>query len=119
MKFYFENAKVRKQCTDPINEFCWDARLIRWIINRMTLIDKVDSLLDIKNLRDLNFHPLDGNRKYQIAIDGFTWGKRWKYRIIFTLPEEYKDVFNDMNNDHKLKKVKEIIILEITKNHYK
>lgn len=119
MKVSFVNTKVEKQCNDPINEFRWDSRLIHWIQTRMRQIDVAEHLLDIKRLRDLNFHPLDGNRKYQIAIDTFTWGKRWKYRIIFTLPEEYKDVFKDMNNDHKLKKVKEIIILEIAKNHYK
>jgi hypothetical protein len=35
------------------------------------------------------------------------------------LPEEYMDVFKDINNDSKLKKVKKIILLEVTKNHYK
>jgi hypothetical protein len=35
------------------------------------------------------------------------------------LPEEYKDVFKDINNKSKLREVKKINILEITKNHYK
>lgn len=117
MEVFFKNAKVRKQCCDPAREFRWNDELIFWITTRMHQFMAASTLLDIKRIRDANFHPLNWSRAYEIAVDALVWWKRWKQRIIFT-PKNNDEIFNDMYNDSKIQRITEIEILEINEKHY-
>lgn len=117
MKIIYRNKKVEKQCKTPEREFRGNKDLIEWILYRMVQLKTFETLLDIKNLRDANFHALVWNRKYEIAIDALLWNRRSRRRIIFQ-PINGENIFEDMLNIAKLKTVTEIEIIEITENHY-
>lgn len=117
MKVSYLNTRVRKQCENPQKEFRWNIALIEGISYRMVQLKTFETLLDIKNLRDAHFHPLEWKRKFEIAIDALLWNQRSRRRIIFT-PINGENIFEDMYNEHKLKTVTAIQILEINENHY-
>lgn len=117
MKVFFKSKKVQKKCECPEKEFRWNNDLIEWVSYRMMQFLTFETLLDIKNLRDANFHPLIWNRKYEISVDALLWNRRSRRRIIIT-PRNWDNIFEDMYNDEKIKTVTEIEILEISENHY-
>ena len=84
---------------------------------RLDQLHNFAHLKDLKYLRDANLHPLKGKRRYELAIDAQSWGKRWKWRIVFEQCNG-KNVSDDRYNDAKFKTVTEIKILEISE-HYK
>lgn len=118
MDIEIKRPKTRKQCESPEKEFRWNKRLIEWIVTRMYELSSAPNLLDIKNIKNANFHPLQWERKYEIAIDAIVWWERSKERIIFK-PTNWEDIFKDMYNEEKLKTVTAIEILEINVDHYK
>ena len=118
MDIEIKKTKTRKQCLEPEIEFCWNVRLVEWIAQRMYELHSAPNLLTIKNITNANFHPLQWERKCEIAIDAIVWGKRSKERIIFK-PTNWEYIFDDMYNDKKLQTVTSIEILEISIDHYK
>lgn len=117
MEVFFKNKRTQKKCENPQKEFRWNNDLIEWVSYRMVQLREFQTLLDVKNLKDANFHSLHWNRKYEIAIDVLLWNRRLSRRIILK-PMNWDNIFEDMCNDEKIKTVTAIEIQEINEKHY-
>lgn len=94
-----------------------DSNLVECMIQRINQLIEYETLLDVKNTKWMNLHPLKWSRKFELAIDVDTsTNTRWRRRIIFEQVNG-EDVCKDFFNDTKHKTVTEIRILELS-DHY-
>jgi hypothetical protein len=94
-----------------------DRHLVECMIQRINQLIGFETLLDVKNTKWMNLHPLKWSRKFELAIDiDASTNTRWRRRIIFEQVNG-EDVCKDFFNDAKHKTVTEIRILELS-DHY-
>lgn len=94
-----------------------DRYLVDCMIQRINQLIGFETLLDVKNTKWMNLHPLKWSRKFELAIDVDTnTNTRWRRRIIFEQANG-EDVCKDFFNDVKHKTVTEIRIVALS-DHY-
>lgn len=120
MQVGYKSRRREKVCTNHaslLKEF-GDPKLAHDIYVRLVQLHDFANLRDLKNLKNANLHPLKGGRKYELAIDAQSWGKRGKWRIIFEQANG-ENVIDDRMNDKKFETVTEITLLEISEHYMK
>ena len=80
----------------------------------INVLESVENLYDIHQMRIYNLHPLCGDREVQYALD---LGRRLGYRLVIKPLDENGKVWNEKDINIIYKATKIIIAWEVT-NHY-
>ncbi len=125
MNIYFISNKIQnlfhsadgKSHIKKLQSLLKDNYLVDCMLERIIELVQAESLLDIKKIQNANLHTLWWTRRYELAIDVDTSGKRGRRRIIFE-QINWENVSDDFYNESKHKTVTDIKIVEVS-DHYK
>ena len=111
MYIIFKSNKLKKCCED-INLATkeWGLEIAKKIIQRLNEIQAAECLSDLTTVPPTRFHPLEGNREGQYAVD-----VKHPFRLIFCGVDGNDKKYN-CSNKSKITRVK---ILEVKDYHGK
>ncbi|MDR1944686.1 MAG: hypothetical protein LBQ59_00960 [Candidatus Peribacteria bacterium] len=112
----FDDSDLEKLFAE-LQSFFRDTYFAQCMLQRVDQLKSADSLLDVKHITNANLHPLKGSRRYELAIDVDTTGKRGKRRIVFEQVNGDDKVCDDFYNEQKHKNITEIHILAVDDYH--
>lgn len=110
MQIFYDNTKIRKDCTDYKKaKKKYGEKIAGKLFSVINFIENAVSLETVINHRPYHFHDLKGDREGQFAID--IGSRKDGYRLILLFNETKDEVFNNSLN------ITDIIFKELG-NHY-
>ena len=115
IEIQYHNSKTKKLCQDykkAKKEL--NVEVAEKLHSLINMLESVENLYDIHQMRSYNLHPLCGDREGQYALD---LGRRLGYRLVIKPLDENGKVWNEKDINIIYKATKIIIAWEVT-NHY-
>lgn len=115
IQIQYKNSKLEKLCHNfPKAQKELNVNVAEKLIALIKLLERAECLNDIYMLRQYNLHPLQGDRKGQIALD---LGRKLGFRLIIIPLDEDGNMSVEKELQQVLKTTNIILVWEVSK-HY-
>lgn len=117
MEVDYQTNSLRKlvESEDKLSSKFGDVKIARWILSRIRHFEESENLFDFyQNQPNCRIHPLQGSKKWEIAVDALN--KTCPIRCVF-INKNWENITKDMYNKAKRKTVTSILILAIWDYH--